>query len=89
MQIFRLSTVRMKINQIPYVIFQATSFPLNFASPFSVVTHNRPEIFQLKHYILWTKAALNVQFFRFLNALMKVHLPNLDPSTQKSQKLTH
>ena len=24
-QIFRLSTARMKINQIPYVIFQATS----------------------------------------------------------------
>ena len=33
-QILRISTVRMKINQIPYVIFQATSqFLKNFYHP--------------------------------------------------------
>ena len=53
MQIFRLSTARIKINQIPYV-----SFPLNFKSAFSVMTHSKP---------------IKVQFFRLLGALMKVH----------------
>ena len=40
-------TAHIKINQIPYVIFQATtlSFPLNFASSFSVMTQNSSEIF--------------------------------------------
>ena len=38
-QIFKLSTVPMKINQIPYVIFQTTSqFSLNIASAFCVTT---------------------------------------------------
>ena len=49
------------------------SFPLNFASHFSVMTHNSSENFQLKHYMLWTKIAISVQFFRLLGALMKVH----------------
>ena len=31
------------------------SFLLNFASPFSVMTHNSSEIFQPKRYNLWTK----------------------------------
>ena len=31
------------------------SFPLNFASPFSVMTHNSSEIFWLKHNMLLTK----------------------------------
>ena len=31
------------------------SFPLNFASPFSAVTHNFSEILYLKHYMRWTK----------------------------------
>ena len=45
-QIFRLFTSRMKINQIPYVIFQATNqFSLNFTSPFSAMTHTSYEIF--------------------------------------------
>ena len=35
-----VSTARTKINQISYVIFL-----LNFASPFSVMTHNSCEIF--------------------------------------------
>ena len=33
------------------------SFPLNFASPFSVMIHNSYEIFWLKYYMLWTKRA--------------------------------
>ena len=45
MHIFRLLTARIKINQILYVIFQATSqFPLNFASPFSASIHYSSEI---------------------------------------------
>ena len=32
-------------------------FSLNFALSFSVMTHNSSEIFQLKHYMLWTKTA--------------------------------
>ena len=45
-QIFRLSTVCMKINQIPNVFFKPQrSFPLNFASPFSDMVHNFSEIF--------------------------------------------
>ena len=44
-QIFRLSTVCMKINQIPNVFFKPQrSFPLNFASPFSDMVHNFSEI---------------------------------------------
>ena len=38
-QIFRLSTVPMKINQIPISFFKPrVSFPLNIASLFSVMT---------------------------------------------------
>ena len=40
------------------------SFSLNFASPFSVMTHNSCEIFSLKHFF---------KISRFLSALMKVH----------------
>ena len=46
MQIFKFLTARMKINQIPHVIFHAASqFPLNFAPPFSLMTHNSYESF--------------------------------------------
>ena len=55
MQIFRLSTARIKIYQIPHVIFG--SFSPNFASLFNVMTYNSSEIFLLKHYMLWTKRA--------------------------------
>ena len=45
-QIFRLATACMKINQIPYVIFQTTSqFSLNIESPFIVMTPNFSVIF--------------------------------------------
>ena len=43
---FETLTGRMKINQIPYVIFQVTSqFSFKFATPFSVITHNSTESF--------------------------------------------
>ena len=50
------------------------SFPLNFASPFSVMTHNFFEIFYLKHYMLLTKKAHKCTIFQTLSALIKVHL---------------
>ena len=71
-QIFRLSTVHMKINKLFMSFFEPqVSFTLNFASPFSVMTHNSSEIFWLKHY---KKEPINIQFFRLLSALMKVQL---------------
>ena len=74
MQISRLSTVLIKINQIPYVIFKPrVSFPLNFVLPFSVIKHNSSEIFLLKHYMLSTKRVHECAVTRTLSALMKVH----------------
>ena len=49
------------------------SFHLNFATPFSVMTHKSSESFQLKQYMLWTKRAHQCTIFRLLGALrMKV-----------------
>ena len=39
------------------VTFFSVSFSLNFASPFSVMTHNLSELFWQKHFMLWTKRA--------------------------------
>ena len=39
------------------------SFPSIFATPFSVMTHDFPEIFKLKHYMLWTKRAHQCKMF--------------------------
>ena len=59
MQIFRLSTARMQINQITYVIFKPqVSFHLNFVSPFSVVIHNFPEVLAETFYALDKKSRL-------------------------------
>ena len=45
-QIFRLSSARMKINKIPYCFFKPqSSFTLSFASPFNVMILNSSEIF--------------------------------------------
>ena len=52
----------MKINQIPYVIFQATS---QFSFKFS----KTPEIFFVKHYMLWTERDNQHIIFH----LMRVH----------------
>ena len=51
------------------------SFLLNFASPFSIMTHNSSEIFWLIHYSICfgQNEPINAQFFRLLSALMKVH----------------
>ena len=40
------------------------SFPLNYASPFSVMTRNSYEIFWPKHYMLWTKVAHQSTIFQ-------------------------
>ena len=61
-QFFRLSTACMKINQIPYVIFQARS-------QFSFKFCKTPEIFCVKHYMLWTERANQHIVFH----LMRVH----------------
>ena len=63
----------MKLNQIPYVIFQAMSnFSFKFASPFSVMTRTSSEIFLLK-YMFCTKGAHQCTVFQALSALKKVH----------------
>ena len=41
-----------------------TSFPLNFVSPFSLVTYNYSKVFQFKHYMLWTKRAYQCTTFQ-------------------------
>ena len=54
------STGRIKINQIPFVIFKALSqFSFKFSSPYSAMIHNFSEIFYLKQYMLWTKKRRN------------------------------
>ena len=61
------------------------SFRLNFATPFSVMTHNSSESFQLKQYMLWTKTAHQCTIFRLLGALlMKIHpiLPAIFETTR-------
>ena len=61
MQIFRLVTAHMKINQLSDVFFKPPgNFSLNIASPFSLITYNQ-------------KDTIKVQFIRLLSALMKVH----------------
>ena len=45
-QIFRFLTACIKINQISFAFFKSqVSFPLIFATLFSVMTHNPSEIF--------------------------------------------
>ena len=65
MQIFRFLTAPMKFNQIPYVIFQATSqFSFKFCMTFNVMTHKSYETFLLKHYMLWTKTTYQSTIFQ-------------------------
>ena len=49
------------------------SFPLNFASPYSVMTHNSSNIFYLKYYMLWTKRAHWSEMFSLLSEWANVH----------------
>ena len=44
--------------------FKPITFSLNFASPFSVMTHNFSEMFYLKQFILWTKKAYQSTIFQ-------------------------
>ena len=49
----------------------------NFTSLFSVIkdnsSHNSSEIFQLKHYILWTKRAHRSEIFRLFSSWVEIH----------------
>ena len=74
MQIFRLSTARMKINQIPYVIFQTTSqFSFKFCITFQY--HDTKFLWNFLAELLCfgQKEPIKVQILRLLCALMKVH----------------
>ena len=75
-QISTLSTARMKINQILYVIFQPMSqFSFKFWITFhSVSWHLIPLKFSSWNILCFgQKEPIKVQFFRLLRALMKVH----------------
>ena len=75
-QIFRLWTACMKINQIPYVIFQVTSkISFKILHHLSVTWHIIPTKFSSWNIICFgQEEPIKVQFSRFLSALMKVHL---------------
>ena len=47
-----------KLTKLFMIFFKSrVSFPLNFASSFSVMTHNSSEVLWLKYYMLWTERA--------------------------------
>ena len=83
-QIFRLSTAYMKINQIPCVIFQATC-QFSFEICINIQCHDTiPLKFSNWKIIFFgQKEPINVQFFKLLSALMKVYpipwMPFLKP----------
>ena len=73
MQIIRFSTARMKINQIPYVIFQATSqFSFTFCIPFQCNDTKFLRNFLAELLRSGQKEPIKVQILRPLCALMKV-----------------
>ena len=54
-----------KLNKFLISFFKPqVSFPLNFESPFRVITHNSSEIFWLNYYMLWTKRAYQSTIFQ-------------------------
>ena len=87
MQIIRLSTARMKINQIPYVIFQATSqFSFKFCITFQC--HDTKFLWNFLAELLrfGQKEPIKVQILRLLCALMKVHpIPRASFETTRSR----
>ena len=75
MQISRLSTAPMKINQIPYAIFQATSW-FSFKFCITLRCHDTYFVWNFFNWNIicfWQKEPIKAQFFRLLSALMKVH----------------
>ena len=73
-QIFGLSTTHMKINRIPYIIFQATSqFPFKPCNALQCHDTYLLWNFLTEKYMLWTKTAHQCTIFRLLFTLMKVH----------------
>ena len=63
-QVFGHSTARMELTKFLLSFFKPrVSFPLKFASPFSVMTHNSFEMFQLKD-MLWIKRAHQSTIFQ-------------------------
>ena len=87
MQIFRLSTARMKINQIPYVIFQATSqFSFKFCITFQF--HDTKFLWNVLAELLRfvQKEPIRVQILRLLCNLMKVNsIPHTSFETTRSR----
>ena len=80
---FRLSTARMKKNQIPYVIFQAIC---QFFFKFCITFQCHDTQFLWNIICFGQKEPINVEFFRLLNALMKVHpIPHAIFETTKSR----
>ena len=74
-QIFRLSTACMKINQLLYVFLQATC-QCSFKICISFQCHDTQFLWIFlteKLHFSGQKEPINVQFFKFLSALMKVH----------------
>ena len=68
--ILTLSSVLMKICQIPHVILQTkVSFSSNFACFFSVTKHNCSVLFQVKRYNFAQKGQSKVQIFETFECL--------------------
>ena len=72
-EIFKISSTRVKIRQIPHVNFELTvNYSSSFASFFIVMTHNSPVNFKLIRFILWIKGSNQSCNFETLSALVKV-----------------
>ena len=70
--IFRLSTARIKVHQIPHVIFGTKSqFSSNFALLFTVMRHNSFVHFHLNLSMIWTKEAHQSTNFQTFECLLK------------------
>ena len=80
-----MNSSKCKFSDLPLLALKFTKFIMeileqrvnsssHFASLYSVMSHNSYEILYLKHYMFGQKEPIKVQFFRFLRALMKVHL---------------
>ena len=86
-QIIRLSTARMKTNQIPYVIFQDTS-QSSFKFYITFQCHDTKFLWNFLAELLGfgQKEPIKVQILRLLCALMKVHpIPHASFETTRSR----